>query len=282
MLTVYFGLSALYAWQASRHPVPTIYSDEIELAWLSRSIAETGEAARRGDPYGLATLVAYFLAPVWWVGSAASGYAAAKLLLVLAMTATVFPAYALARMVVPPWYALAAAAGAVVAPALAYSPILVEEPLAYPLATVALWLIARVYVEPTWSRAGLAVLACAAATLTRTQLSILFSLLVLGLLWLCWQSERSRRWRSTWAGWDWVGLIVLGVGIAVGTLGTARASLEDAGATRPARSPSGSSSTRPGLRARSRSASESCRSSRGSPHSRDREPRRAIRRRARS
>ena len=217
LLTVYFGLSALYAWQASRHPVPTIYSDEIELAWLSRSIAETGEAARRGDPYGLATLVAYFLAPVWWVGSAATGYAAAKLLLVLAMTATVFPAYALARLVVPPWYALAAATGAVVVPALAYSPILVEEPLAYPLATLALWLIARVYVEPTWSRAGLAVLACTAAMLTRTQLSILFSLLLLGLLWLCWQSERSRRWRSSWSGWDWVGFVALGVGLAVGS-----------------------------------------------------------------
>ena len=217
LLTLYFGLAALYAWQASRHPVPTIYSDEIELAWLSRSIAETGEAARRGDPYGLATLVAYFLAPVWWVGSAATGYAAAKLLLVLAMTATVFPAYALARLVVPPWYALAAAGGATMVPALAYSPILVEEPLAYPLTTLALWLIARVYVQPTWSRAGLAMLACTAAMLTRTQLSILFALFVLGLLWLCWQSERSRRWRSTFTHWDWVGLVTLAVGAAVGT-----------------------------------------------------------------
>ncbi len=216
LLTLYFGLAALYAWQASRHPVPTIYSDEIELAWLSRSISETGEAARRGDPYGLATLVAYFLAPVWWVGSAATGYAAAKLLLVLAMTATVFPAYALARLVVPPWYALAAAGGATIVPALAYSPILVEEPLAYPLATLALWLVARVYVEPTWGRAGLAVLACAAAMLTRTQLSILFALFVLGLLWLCWQSERALRWRSSFSGWDWVGLVTLGVGAAVG------------------------------------------------------------------
>ena len=216
LLTLYFGLAALYAWQASRHPVPTIYSDEIELAWLSRSIAETGEAARRGDPYGLATLVAYFLAPVWWVGSTATGYAAAKLLLVLAMTATVFPAYALARLVVPPWYALAAAGGATIVPALAYSPILVEEPLAYPLATLALWLIARVYVHPTWGRAGLAVLACTAAMLTRTQLSILFALFVLGLLWLCWQSERSRLWRATFSGWDWVGLVTLGIGAAVG------------------------------------------------------------------
>ena len=68
LLIVYFGLAALYAWQASRHPVPTIFTDEIELTQLSRSIAETGEPARRGEPYGLATLVAYFLAPVWWLG----------------------------------------------------------------------------------------------------------------------------------------------------------------------------------------------------------------------
>ena len=52
------------------------------------------------------------------------------------MTATVFPAYGLARMVVPKWYALAAAGASVAVPALAYSPILVEEPLAYPLSTL--------------------------------------------------------------------------------------------------------------------------------------------------
>ena len=51
------------------------------------------------------------------------------------MTATVFPAYGLARMVVPKWYALAAAGASVAVPALAYSPILVEEPLAYPVST---------------------------------------------------------------------------------------------------------------------------------------------------
>ncbi|HSI98477.1 MAG TPA: hypothetical protein VK926_08945, partial [Gaiellaceae bacterium] len=105
LLVVYFALAALYAWQASQRPVPTIFTDELELTQLSRAIAETGEAARRGEPYGLATLVAYFLAPVWWLGSTSAAYATAKLVLVLAMTATVFPAYALARLVVPRWYA---------------------------------------------------------------------------------------------------------------------------------------------------------------------------------
>ena len=216
LLCAYFGLAALYAWQASRHPVPTIFSDEIELTWIARSIAETGVPTRRGDPYGSAPLVAYFLAPVWWLGSASAAYAAAKLLLVLAMTATIFPAYALARMVVPKWYAFGAAVGATAVPALAYSPILVEEPLAYPLSTLALWLIARVLVERTWSRIGLAVLASTAAMLTRTQLSILFVVLILGLAWLGWQSEAVRRWRATWSGWDWAGFVAISVGAAVG------------------------------------------------------------------
>jgi hypothetical protein len=216
LLVVYFGLAALYAWQASRRPVPTIFTDELELTQLSRAIAETGEPARRGEPYGLATLVAYLLAPVWWLGSISTAYATAKLVLVLSMTATVFPAYALARLVVPRWYALAAAGGATAVPALAYSPILVEEPLAYPLSTLALWLIARALVEPGWKTVGAAGLASGAATLTRQQLAVLFAVLLLGLLWLLWRSEPARRWRSEWSFWDWAGAVMLFAGAVLG------------------------------------------------------------------
>jgi hypothetical protein len=214
LLIVYFALAALYAWQASRRPVPTIFTDELELTQLSRSIAETGEAARRGEPYGLPTLVAYFLAPIWWLGSTTAAYATGKLLLVLAMTATIFPAYGLARLVVPPWYALAAGAGATAVPALAYSPIFVEEPLAYPLSTLALWLTARALVAPAWPALLLAGLACGAATFARQQLVILFVILGLGLVWLAWASDRGRSWRATWSRWDWAGAGVLAVGIA--------------------------------------------------------------------
>jgi len=120
LLVLYFALAALYAWQASRRPVPTIFSDELELTQLARAIADTGEPARRGVPYeGLASLAAYVLAPVWWLGSASESWATAKLVLVLAMTATIFPAYGLARMVVPKWYALAAASATVGVRALA-------------------------------------------------------------------------------------------------------------------------------------------------------------------
>ena len=179
ILVVYFGLAALYAWQASRRPVPTIFTDELELTQLARAIAETGEPARRGVPYeGFASLVAYALAPVWWLSSATASWAAAKLILVLAMTATVFPAYGLARMVVPKWYALAAAGASVAVPALAYSPFLVEEPLAYPVSTLALWLIARSLERPSKGRIAAAFGMCVVARSSRAR------------------SSRSSSWRS--------------------------------------------------------------------------------------
>jgi hypothetical protein len=213
LLIVYFALAALYAWQASRRPVPTIFTDELELTQLSRAIAETGHAARRGVPYDMPTLVAYVLAPVWWLGSTSAAYATAKLLLVLAMTATLFPAYALARLALPPWYALGAAGGSIAVPALAYSPIFVEEPIAYPLSTLALWLIASVLMRPSWKRVALALGASAAAALTRTQLAVLFAVLVLALLWTAFQSERGRAWRATWGVWDRVGAVVVALGV---------------------------------------------------------------------
>ena len=55
------------------------------------------------------------------------------------MTAAIFPAYGIARTVLSQWWALAAATLAIAAPALSYSPILVEEPLArLPRAQIAL------------------------------------------------------------------------------------------------------------------------------------------------
>jgi hypothetical protein len=215
LLVVYFLFATLYAWQASRRPVPTIFTDELELTQLSRAIAATGEAARRGEPFGQLSLLPYLLAPVWWLGKTTAAYATAKVVLVLMMTAAVFPAYGIARLVVPRWYALAAAAASIAIPAMAYSPILVKEPLAYPLSTLALLLIARLLVHPTWKGAALALAVSGAAALTRTQLAILFVVFALAVLWLAWDSEPGRRWRDTFSTWDWVGGVVLLIGIAV-------------------------------------------------------------------
>ena len=90
-----------------------------------RIIADTGHAMRRGEPYGFTSLVPYLTAPFWWIHPVASAYETIKTAQAFVMAAAIFPAYLLARMVVPPGWALFAAVGTIAAPALSYSPILV-------------------------------------------------------------------------------------------------------------------------------------------------------------
>ena len=72
-------------------------------------------------------------APFWLIDSVPSAYVWIKTANALVMALVVFPTYGLARVVVSPRWALFAAAGTGLAPALAYAPILVKEPTAYPV-----------------------------------------------------------------------------------------------------------------------------------------------------
>lgn len=215
LFTVYAGLVALYAWQAWERLTPTLFSDEIEFTQVSRSIAETGRATIRGTAPPSVSLYEYLAAPAWWIDDVSSAYGAIKLLGVLLMTATIFPAYALARLVVSRPYALFAAVGAVVAPALSYSPFLVEEPLAYPVSTLALLLIARAGISPTLRSGGIALGVCLLAVFVRTQLAVLLVVLAAVLLARAWRAERLRGWRASWTTWDRVGAVVLLAGLAL-------------------------------------------------------------------
>ena len=211
----YLLLATLYAWQAWRRETPTIFSDELELTQISRAIADTGEPARRGDPYGFSSLVPWLTAPFWWLEPVANAYEAIKTVQAFVMAAAVFPAYLLARRVVGVPWAYFAAVAAIAAPALSYAPILVEEPWAYPAATLALWLTVRAVDRPGRASITLALAACVAAVATRSQLAALFGALATGLLVLGWRSERMRGWRATWTTWDRVGAAVLGLGAVI-------------------------------------------------------------------
>ncbi len=215
LVGAYLLLATIYAWQAWRRETPTIFSDELETTQISRAIADTGEPARRGDPYGFTSLVPWLTAPFWWLDPVANAYEAIKTFQAFVMATAIFPAYLLARRVVSPGWAYFAAVATIAAPALSYAPILVEEPWAYPAATLALWLTVRAVDEPGRWSIGLALGACIAAVLLRSQLAALLGTLAIGLIALGWRSAAMRRWRATWSTWDRVGAAVLGVGAVI-------------------------------------------------------------------
>ena len=176
------------------------------------------------------------------------------------MAAAIFPAYLLARLRRHAGRGrYFAAVATIAAPALSYSPILVEEPWAYPAATLALWLTVRAIDRPgaRIARAGRSARVCSPCSF-RSQLAALLGALALrpadaGLavgvdaaladhvdgLGLCRRSVRSRS----------AALIAI-----VAFLGH-RSSEWEVAAT-PGRT--GWSSTAAGRAARSRSASASC------------------------
>ena len=215
LFVAYFAFSAFYVWQAWRRETPSIFTDELELTQISRAIAHTGHPARREVAYHFTSLYPYFTAPAWWLHSTRDAFETIKYLGVLAMTATIFPAYGIARTVLSQPWAVAAAVGSVAAPALSYSPILVEEPLAYLASTVALLLILRATVHPVrrtilWALAGGIV-----AAGVRSQLAALVAVLAIAMSVVVWRSVRMRAWRATWSRADWLGAIVLFAGLLI-------------------------------------------------------------------
>src|SRR5437899_10943755 len=100
LLSIFLWLTIVYMIQAWAHKTPWLFGDELELTQLSRAIADTGHAARRGEPHSFNTLWTYLMAPAWMIDNLHTAYATVKYLAVAVMTLTVLPAYALARLVV--------------------------------------------------------------------------------------------------------------------------------------------------------------------------------------
>jgi hypothetical protein len=209
LLSVFFWLCIVYAVEAWAHATPWVFSDELELTQLARSIADTGHPARRGVPYGFHTLWTYLIAPAWLIHDVQRAYDTIKYMGTVVMTATVFPAYGIARMVVGRWPALFAATASVSIPALAYSSILVEEPLAYFWSTLCLYLVMRALIRPTRVAVVGAIVACALGGLVRGELGMLLVILLLAAVFLSWRSPTVTRWRARWSLADWIGFVVV-------------------------------------------------------------------------
>ncbi len=218
-------VASLYVWQASKHPTPWLFSDEIEYAQISRAISETGIPARRGVDYWGAGLLPWLIAPFWWFDNLQSAYSAVKTFNVLVMTAAIFPTYGLARMLMARPYALLAAVGAVFAPSFIYSAMVMQEPVAYFAAATAFYATARALVSPTRMSIASAVIVGLVAPFVRDELIVVPALMVasIGIRFVCFGRGRTRLARASTG--ERVGLVLASV-IAVGlALVVARAGL---------------------------------------------------------
>ena len=107
------------------------------------------------------------------IGDPERGYSLAKSLQVVVMMSAAVPAYAWARRLVPPVWALLAGALTLVPPALAYAGLLVTEASFYPAFVLAAWATARAITRPTPTGQALAVAAILLAAGVRVQALVL-------------------------------------------------------------------------------------------------------------
>jgi hypothetical protein len=212
---IYVWLATIYCVEAWKHVTPWLFTDELEMTQISRSIAATGHPARRGQPYSFHSLYPVLTAPLWLVHNVPTAYAGIKYLDVLAMTAVVFPTYFLARLVVRKPWALFAAAGAGMIPSLAYSSWIVEETWAYPYAALCFFLIAKALLtRRRWWVAG-AVVASIVAPAVRGELVVIPIALAFAAFFAYWGSARFRAYRGTWSRGDWLGFFVIVAGVII-------------------------------------------------------------------
>ena len=172
---------------------------------------------RRGaaQPYSFTTLWTYVLAPAWLIDNLHAAYATVKYLTVIVMTATVFPAYGIARLFVGRRPALFVAAASAAIPAVAYSSMIVEEPFAYFWSTLALFLILRALITPSRWWIGGAVVASLIAPLVRGELAMLPAIFLLAGNLPALAVRVRLPVAHGWSGWDWVGFVTLVVGAVV-------------------------------------------------------------------
>ena len=216
---------------------PWIAPDEQLYGLLGRSLVAGHGLDLLGQPVAYYSLLYPLLVgvPTLW-SDTAGAVTWVQALQALLMSLTAVPVYLWTRPLAGSRYALLAAGLSVLIPGLVYSGLLMSEALYYPVATLAVWALARALESPTLVRQALLLGAVGLAFLTRLQAvgfvaAILAALAVLAL------AERSfapfRRLRSTLGVLGVVAVLWVGSRIALGGIGQllgAYAPLAQAGA----------------------------------------------------
>lgn len=167
---------------STRIPSPWIAPDEMIYALLGRSLWQHGTLSILGADTPFYSLVypALVGGPLS-LGDRELGFRVLQALQAVVVSATAVPVYLWARSLVRPRLALLAAALALLPPALAYSGLVMSEAAFYPIATLALWALARALARPTPGAQALLVGAILLAVATRLQALVLIPVLLSAL-----------------------------------------------------------------------------------------------------
>ncbi|HUF01386.1 MAG TPA: glycosyltransferase family 39 protein [Gaiellaceae bacterium] len=163
---------------------PFIFVDELIWAELARGIAEAGEPLVRGEPEsGYSLVYPLVLSPLYALfDTLPAAYEAVKALNAFVMSLAAVPAYALARRVVGPGFALLGALLAVAIPSFAYTGTVMTENAFYPLFLALVLLLVLVLERPTGLRVAALVVVLAVSYATRVQAAALFPAILLAPL----------------------------------------------------------------------------------------------------
>jgi hypothetical protein len=212
---VALALAALvfYCVEAHLRKTPWVFTDELEWTQLSRSIAATGHAARRGEPIYFKSIYAYLIAPFWRFHTTTAGYAAVKYANAVIMCLAAIPTFLLARMLVSRRNAAVVGFLSICVPAMAYVTSIIPEVLAYPYFALCSWLAVRALRSKRRLDVGVAAVFLLGGYFVRqSQFTVLpaAGALAAGLLWFT--GPRGRALRRNWTKGDKLGaaLLVLG------------------------------------------------------------------------
>ncbi len=209
------AILSLLFWESAVRKTPTIFTDELQWAQLSRAIWHTGHAGLRNSSTSFRSLYAYLISPGWALHSTGDAYAAIKYLNTLVMASASVPVYLLARRLVSSRAAIVAALGSMCTSALFYAPLLLPEVLAYPAFAWLAYLSVRALEGGGRRWIAAAAVAALVAIEARRQLVCGAAALVLAAALLWWLGPRGRHLRRNWSTFDNVGAAVLAIGVFV-------------------------------------------------------------------
>jgi len=177
LVAIVIGSAALRMALAGRTLSPWIMVDELIYSELAKSFASSGQFLVRDVPStGYGFVYPVLIAPAFRLfSSVPSAYHAAKLINAAVMSLTAIPVYFLARRLLTPGLALAAAALSVLVPSMLYTGTLMTENAFYPVFALALLALQLMLERPTATRQLLLLAVCVLAFATRAQAIALFS-----------------------------------------------------------------------------------------------------------